>query len=74
MTATEKIADAKIPLFTDFTADNIGTPANPTLPYYAEGQPDARGYVANPAGASYVDRRVAAASLDHVVRCDADEK
>jgi cytochrome c peroxidase len=43
------------PLFTDFTADNIGTPANPKLPYYAEGQPDARGYVANAAGASYVD-------------------
>jgi cytochrome c peroxidase len=43
------------PLFTDFTADNIGTPANPKLPYYAEGQPDARGYVANPAGGSYVD-------------------
>jgi cytochrome c peroxidase len=24
------------PLFTDFTASNIGTPANPMLPYYAE--------------------------------------
>src|SRR5262245_34507577 len=24
------------PLFTDFTASNIGTPANPQLPYYAE--------------------------------------
>lgn len=43
------------PLFTDFTASNIGTPANPRLPYYAEGQPDAFGYVANPAGASFVD-------------------
>jgi cytochrome c peroxidase len=43
------------PLFTDFTASNIGTPANPRLPYYAEGRPDARGYVANPAGASFVD-------------------
>ena len=29
------------PLFTDFTASNIGTPANPRLPYYAEDQPDA---------------------------------
>jgi cytochrome c peroxidase len=43
------------PLFTDFTASNIGTPANPQLPYYKEDRPDARGYVANPAGASFVD-------------------
>lgn len=43
------------PLFTDFTASNIGTPANPDLPYYAEGVPDARGYVANPSGASFID-------------------
>jgi cytochrome c peroxidase len=43
------------PLFTDFTASNIGIPANPMLPFYAEGQRDARGYVANPAGASFVD-------------------
>src|SRR6201981_2450025 len=43
------------PLFTDFTASNIGTPANPDLPYYAEDRPDALGYVANPAGSSYVD-------------------
>jgi cytochrome c peroxidase len=43
------------PLFTDFTASNIGTPANPRLPYYSENRPDALGYVANPAGSSYVD-------------------
>jgi cytochrome c peroxidase len=43
------------PLFTDFTASNIGTPANPSLPYYAEGEPDERGYVANKAGSSFVD-------------------
>src|SRR6202007_792601 len=43
------------PLFTDFTASNIGTPANRRLPYYAEGEPDALGYVANPAGYSFVD-------------------
>jgi len=43
------------PLFTDFTASNIGTPANPRLPYYAEGQPDAFGYAANPSGSSFVD-------------------
>jgi cytochrome c peroxidase len=41
--------------FTDFTASNIGTPANPLLPYYAEQQPDARGYAANPTGSGYVD-------------------
>ncbi len=40
----------KDPLFTDFTASNIGIPANPRLPYYAEDRPDALGYVANPAG------------------------
>ena len=43
------------PLFTDFTASNIGTPGNPMLPYYAEQRPDARGYAANPEGAKYVD-------------------
>jgi cytochrome c peroxidase len=43
------------PLFTDFTASNIGTPENPMLPYYAEQRPDARGYAANPAGSGYVD-------------------
>jgi cytochrome c peroxidase len=43
------------PLFTDFTASNIGTPANPRLPYYGEDRPDALGYVANPQGASFVD-------------------
>jgi cytochrome c peroxidase len=46
------------PLFTDFTASNIGTPANPRLPYYAEDRPDAFGYVANPDGASFVDSGV----------------
>jgi cytochrome c peroxidase len=43
------------PLFTDFTASNIGTPANPRLPYYGENRPDTLGYVANPAGSSFVD-------------------
>jgi cytochrome c peroxidase len=43
------------PLFTDFTASNIGTPANPRLPYYRENRPDALGYVANPQGSSFVD-------------------
>ncbi len=48
------------PLFTDFTASNIGTPANPRLPFYTENRPDARGYVANPAGSSFVDGGVGA--------------
>ena len=43
------------PLFTDFTASNIGVPANPQLPYYVEDKPDALNYVANPAGRSFVD-------------------
>jgi cytochrome c peroxidase len=43
------------PFFTDFTASNIGTPANPDLPYYQENRPDRYGYVANSAGPSYVD-------------------
>lgn len=43
------------PLFTDFTASNIGTPANPRLPYYGEDRPDPLGYVANPLGSSFVD-------------------
>jgi cytochrome c peroxidase len=43
------------PLFTDFTASNIGIPANPRLPYYVEDRPDSLGYVANPAGRSFVD-------------------
>jgi cytochrome c peroxidase len=43
------------PLFTDFTASNIGIPANRRLPYYVEQQPDALGYVANPEGLSFVD-------------------
>jgi cytochrome c peroxidase len=42
------------PLFTDFTASNLGTPANRAMPYYAEDKPD-QGYVANPAGAGFVD-------------------
>ena len=53
------------PLFTDFTASNIGTPANPMLPYYAEQRPDARGYAANPAGSQYVDPGVGGFLTDH---------
>jgi cytochrome c peroxidase len=43
------------PLFTDFTASNIGTPANRRLPFYVESKPDALGYAANKIGAAFVD-------------------
>src|SRR5258708_39658681 len=41
--------------YTTLTTRNIGTPANPRLPYYGEDRPDALGYVANPLGSSFVD-------------------
>ena len=43
------------PLFTDFTASNIGIPANLALPYYRETALDALGYAANSAGSKYTD-------------------
>jgi cytochrome c peroxidase len=43
------------PLFTDFTASNLGVPAKRGMPYYSEDKPDQQGYVANPAGAAFVD-------------------
>jgi cytochrome c peroxidase len=41
--------------FTNFTGVNTGIPANRRLPYYAENRPDALGFVANPAGPSFID-------------------
>jgi cytochrome c peroxidase len=46
------------PLFTDFTASNLGVPRNPGLQIYYEGRPDQRGYSPNLAGAAYVDTGV----------------
>jgi cytochrome c peroxidase len=43
------------PLFTDFTASNLGLPANPAVPFYDESAPDHFGYTANPAGPKFVD-------------------
>jgi cytochrome c peroxidase len=43
------------PLFTDFTASNLGLPANPAIPFYSEDAPDRSGYAANPAGRKYSD-------------------
>ncbi len=51
-------ASGKRPLFTNFMTANIGTPRNPDLPFLHENVPDDRGYVANPAGPSYVDNGV----------------
>ena len=43
------------PLFTDFTANNIGLPKNLSLPYYCENKPDQFGFTANPIGSGFVD-------------------
>jgi cytochrome c peroxidase len=43
------------PLFTDFTASNLGLPRNPGLPFFQESTPDQFGYTANPAGSKYLD-------------------
>jgi len=46
------------PMFTDFTASNLGVPRSPGLQLYYEGRPDQFGYTANPAGDAYVDSGV----------------
>lgn len=46
------------PLFTDFTASNLGLPANRDIPYYNESRPDSSGYAANPLGMNFVDTGV----------------
>ena len=43
------------PLFTDFTASNLGLPRNLSLPFYQENTPDQFGYTANPDGLKYLD-------------------
>jgi cytochrome c peroxidase len=43
------------PLFTDFTASNLGVPRNSALQFYSEDAPDKLGYRANPQGESYTD-------------------
>ena len=48
------------PLFTDFTASNLGVPRNAALQFDFEAAPDSRGYSPNPAGTSYVDQGVGA--------------
>jgi cytochrome c peroxidase len=43
------------PLFTDFTASNLGVPRNPGLQFYYESVPDSSGYAANPTGLEAAD-------------------
>lgn len=43
------------PLFTDFTASNLGLPRNTAIPFYHENQPDSFGYAANPSGLDWID-------------------
>jgi cytochrome c peroxidase len=43
------------PLFTDFTASNLGVPRNSGVQIYYEGPPDRTGYTPNPAGTEYLD-------------------
>lgn len=43
------------PLFTDFTASNLGVPRNAAVQFYFEATRDAHGYAANPEGESYRD-------------------
>jgi cytochrome c peroxidase len=46
------------PLFTDFTASNLGVPRNSALQYYFEATPDQRGYRANSLGHAFIDKGV----------------
>jgi cytochrome c peroxidase len=46
------------PLFTDFTASNLGVPRNPAVQFYFEAKPDEHGYSPNTAGLGYVDMGV----------------
>jgi cytochrome c peroxidase len=48
----------KRPLFTDETTGNLGIPKNPAMAYYGQVRPDAYGYVADPAGKTFVDKAV----------------
>lgn len=53
-------ATGKHPLFTDFTAQNLGIPRNPDLPFLHENVRDPYGYVANRKGPANVDNGVGA--------------
>jgi cytochrome c peroxidase len=55
-----QVAADVAPLFTDFTANNIGLPKNLALPYYCESKPDQFGYTPNPLGFGFIDLGVGA--------------
>ncbi len=44
-----------LPLFTDWSSENLGVPRNPLNPVYYEDRPDRYGRVANPAGPAFRD-------------------
>jgi cytochrome c peroxidase len=46
------------PLFTDFTATNLGVPRNSAVPFFTESKPDPFGYIANSPGANFIDTGV----------------
>jgi cytochrome c peroxidase len=46
------------PLFTDFTASNLGLPANGAIPFYEESTADRFGFTANKAGPAFRDMGV----------------
>jgi cytochrome c peroxidase len=46
------------PLFTDFTASNLGLPPNLAQPFYKESTPDQFGYAVNSAGLKFIDQGV----------------
>jgi cytochrome c peroxidase len=54
-TPNTQVAADVAPLFTDFTANNIGLPPNLALPFYCESKPDQFGYTANPQGFAFID-------------------
>ncbi len=45
----------EVPLFTDFTASNLGVPRNPGLQFFYETAADSSGYSPNSAGSGYRD-------------------
>src|SRR5262249_41684600 len=51
-------AASAAPLFTDFTSSNLGVPRNVASPFFTHNKPDQYGYIANPAGAAFVDTGV----------------
>jgi cytochrome c peroxidase len=46
------------PIFTDFTASNLGLPPDPAIPFYKESTPDPFGYTANAHGLDFLDSGV----------------